>query len=39
MQEEIPKNETKMGQAKDDNAQNDLIRQRDGIQSYLEEIE
>jgi hypothetical protein len=39
MQEEIPKNESKMKQAGDDATRNDLIRQRDGIQNYLEEIE
>lgn len=39
MQEEIPKNESKMAQAANDAGRNDLLRQRDGVQSYLEEIE
>lgn len=39
MQEEIPKNESKIAQAATDQDHSNLQKQREGIQSYLDEIE
>ena len=39
MQAELPKNESKMAQAATDAGRDDLLRQRNGVESYLAEIE
>ena len=39
MQDEIPKNENKMGSAATEEGRNVLARQREGVENYLEEIE